>query len=293
MSRVYYSWSAGLILILLLFCSNDICGKNRDLIQLQKPSKAEYDILKNRHLIKHAKQRRLDPSDIKQNFDVESPLSLKYGKILLNDMTYVLGAPLRWEKNDWRSFIIKSLIVKNTMTFLDLSARDIAEDNRNKFTNGIGNTFNRFGSGYSTNVRTAFFIHGYLFGNKTSKMVALDMLSATFITNAIITPGLKNLFGRTRPYREMGEDDFHPFSGNESFPSGHAIRAFVNASVIASHYKQTWVKVLAYSIASLVAYARMNRDVHFLSDVVAGAFIGIAIGQGTVKLNKKLRSGLN
>ncbi|MDQ2970573.1 MAG: phosphatase PAP2 family protein, partial [Acidobacteriota bacterium] len=38
----------------------------------------------------------------------------------------------------------------------------------------------------------------------------------------------------------------------------------------------------AYSLASGVAFARMNDRAHFASDVVAGAIIGTAIGHSVV-----------
>ncbi|MEW5923936.1 MAG: phosphatase PAP2 family protein, partial [Candidatus Zixiibacteriota bacterium] len=37
-------------------------------------------------------------------------------------------------------------------------------------------------------------------------------------------------------------------------------------------------------------YARLNNNVHWASDVVGGALIGITIGQVVVHFNMKLRS---
>ena len=78
---------------------------------------------------------------------------------------------------------------------------------------------------------------------------------------------------------------FQPFDGRDSFPSGHATQAFAVATVIAEHYEQPWVKVASYTLASAVAYSRLNSNSHWASDVVAGAAIGIFVGETVVHLN--------
>jgi membrane-associated phospholipid phosphatase len=230
--------------------------------------------------------RRFDGN---QSYRVENPLSLGYARILLSDVRYILGAPLRWNSKEWSFVSMRILAIRSTGTFLDEYTRKMSKYNRGDFTNTISNTFNNFGGYYCDYVIGGFYLAGLVFKSETAKMVALDCLAATFITNEIVTPGLKNAFGRQRPYYNSGIYRFEPFSGHDSFPSGHTAIAFVNASVIASHYRQRWVKILVYGVASAVAFARINYDVHFLSDVVAGAVIGISIGRGVVHLNKDLR----
>ena len=61
--------------------------------------------------------------------------------------------------------------------------------------------------------------------------------------------------------------------------------------MIASHYRQKWVQYVAYGIATMVAFARVDYDVHWASDVLAGAIIGISIGHGVVVYNFRLRYG--
>lgn len=55
------------------------------------------------------------------------------------------------------------------------------------------------------------------------------------------------------------------------------------ASVVAARSKGWPIPVLAYTAATIVAIDRVNSRVHFTSDVVAGAFIGTAIGRFLVK----------
>ncbi len=62
-----------------------------------------------------------------------------------------------------------------------------------------------------------------------------------------------------------------------SFPSGHSTAAFSFASVVGSEHAWYW-GVASYSLASFVAFSRINDNRHELHDVVAGATIGISYG---------------
>jgi membrane-associated phospholipid phosphatase len=79
------------------------------------------------------------------------------------------------------------------------------------------------------------------------------------------------------------------FGGDQSFPSGHATQAFAVASVIAESYDPMWVKLGSYGVASMVGYARMERNAHWASDVLAGALIGTFVGKTVVQFNKNRR----
>ncbi len=220
---------------------------------------------------------------------VENLWSLDYGRTLLRDVGYVFGAPLEWNTDDWSAFSLRALSVLGTSALLDEPVRDMAQRNRSDATEWVADRVDRFGLNYPTWVMGGFFLSGLVFDNETAKMVALDGIAANLITGNIVTPFLKRSIGRHRPQKSDGQYEFNSFSGHDSFPSGHATTAFVNAAVIAAHYDQWWVKTIAYGIATLVAFARVNYDAHYTSDVLAGAIIGIAIGEGVVHVNKKAR----
>jgi len=67
-----------------------------------------------------------------------------------------------------------------------------------------------------------------------------------------------------------------------SFPSGHAITAFAVAVSIGLHYPGA--APLLLSLAALVGISRIFLGMHFLSDVIAGCFLGVSLAYGVHKL---------
>ena len=63
---------------------------------------------------------------------------------------------------------------------------------------------------------------------------------------------------------------------SHSFPSGHAARAFLIAT-IASGLGPSWLAIALWIWAPLVALARVAMGVHYLSDIVAGMLLGILV----------------
>lgn len=86
---------------------------------------------------------------------------------------------------------------------------------------------------------------------------------------------IKFLVRRERPAGEWGE--IYRNTDPHSFPSGHAARAFLLA-VIASALAPPWLAVALWVWAPLVSLARVAMGVHYLSDVVAGAVLGMIVG---------------
>jgi membrane-associated phospholipid phosphatase len=69
-----------------------------------------------------------------------------------------------------------------------------------------------------------------------------------------------------------------------SFPSGHTSTAFAWATVANAHYG--WkAGVPSYLAASAIGLSRITNDKHHLSDVVAGATIGLITGRTVVRTN--------
>jgi undecaprenyl-diphosphatase len=85
---------------------------------------------------------------------------------------------------------------------------------------------------------------------------------------------IKFIVRRERPQGDWG--GIYRSTDPHSFPSGHAARAFLIA-VIASALGPLWLGAVLWIWAPLVALARVAMGVHYLSDVVAGAVLGIIV----------------
>jgi len=98
------------------------------------------------------------------------------------------------------------------------------------------------------------------FGNRT----ALALKS--FLLNDLIVSGLKRWTDETRPNGTP-----------HSFPSGHTSFAFAMAQFMHHEYGDlsVWYSIGAYSCATAVGVMRVAKNAHWISDVVAGAGIGI------------------
>lgn len=114
---------------------------------------------------------------------------------------------------------------------------------------------------------------------------AANAWRAGFVFAAIAVPGLvgdvlKPIFGRARP-KLLFMDDAYGFNWQGggadywSFPSGHTITIVALAAALFLIYPRGWpLYVLA---AALVAASRVIIDAHYLSDVLAGGFLAVAL----------------
>lgn len=66
-------------------------------------------------------------------------------------------------------------------------------------------------------------------------------------------------------------------SSRNSFPSGHTATAFAGAELLRREYWNTspWIGVAGYVVAAGTGFLRMYNNRHWLTDVMAGAGIGI------------------
>jgi len=88
---------------------------------------------------------------------------------------------------------------------------------------------------------------------------------------------IKALTGRDRPDGQGNSGTFHgPRWADGAFPSGHTAMMFSTATVVAKQHRK-W-KWWAYGLAAGTAISRVLLDKHHPSDVLAGAILGIGIG---------------
>ena len=91
---------------------------------------------------------------------------------------------------------------------------------------------------------------------------------------AALVMSIKFLVRRKRPEGEWG--GIYRSTDPHSFPSGHAARSFFIA-VVALGFDPGAVAIVLCVWAPLVALARVAMGVHYVSDILAGAVVGIVI----------------
>jgi hypothetical protein len=99
------------------------------------------------------------------------------------------------------------------------------------------------------------------FKNRTLLLIKSEAIMAA------LTFSFKSVTKVTRP---DGSNDY-------SFPSGHTAQAFATATFMAKEYgdKSVWYSIGAYGMATTVGAMRILNNRHWVSDVLAGAGIGI------------------
>ncbi len=86
---------------------------------------------------------------------------------------------------------------------------------------------------------------------------------------------VKHLIRRQRPEGDWGA--VYRRTDPHSFPSGHAVRAFMLA-VLAAGLGPPWFSIATAIWAPLVGLSRTAMGVHYVSDVVAGLVLGLIAG---------------
>jgi membrane-associated phospholipid phosphatase len=100
--------------------------------------------------------------------------------------------------------------------------------------------------------------------------------AASLALTAAVELSLKAIIGRARPDSGLGAFHFDPFSIKaRSLPSGHSALSFALATSLAGEVRPAWARVGLYGLATATALSRVNDDRHWLSDIAAGALIGI------------------
>lgn len=112
---------------------------------------------------------------------------------------------------------------------------------------------------------------------KKTKPMGISILMALMIGFVICNLTLKPLIARVRPYDANGfEGLLVKALSDYSFPSGHTLASFEMAVCVYMFDKK--YGIIALIIAALIGFSRLYLYVHYPSDVIFGAVLGIFIG---------------
>lgn len=159
---------------------------------------------------------------------------------------------------------------------MDVAVSKFFESIRNPFLDGVAAFFSLFGEPLFMVVLIC--VSYWLISKKLG-----ERLAVIAFTSMTVNAGLKGWVSRPRPYMmgdvsrvEMtGLVDTMKLQPYESFPSGHSQ---INGGVtfgFASHYRKSWLWIVAPIITLCVMWSRVYLGVHYLTDVLCGGALGI------------------
>ncbi len=205
--------------------------------------------------------------------------NVNYWRDYLNDAVYILTAPIRWERKDW----LNASLVTGAVVLLSLNdekIREVVQTRRSSITDGAANLFANCGKlKFVLPGLGLIYLYGSINGEQKLFQAGLYGLESLFITSGL-TYTIKLLGHRYRPGfggadawdgPGLSFDDAHL-----SFPSGHSAIVFSTAGIITAVYgEDNWLMpALAYGIAGLTAWSRVNDDQHWASDIFFGSVLG-------------------
>ncbi|HEY4657195.1 MAG TPA: phosphatase PAP2 family protein, partial [Candidatus Bathyarchaeia archaeon] len=127
----------------------------------------------------------------------------------------------------------------------------------------------------------------YVFRKDRHEWTSAVLIAVATVLSMVSVDLLKAVLMLERPPEVMGLGIMYRPEGfgvptNFAFPSGHTSRAFTLAAVVWGRYVKSRLPFAALAVATGVSMMVIGR--HFLSDVIAGAFVGMMIGTWMVNL---------
>ncbi|MCH8049058.1 phosphatase PAP2 family protein, partial [Patescibacteria group bacterium] len=129
---------------------------------------------------------------------------------------------------------------------------------------------------------------------KTHPRFFWQAIAAAILSRGIVTELIRLFWERPRPFIENNITPFIEHVASSSFPSGHAAVFFALGTVVYFYNKKAGVLFLLG--AAILSSARVFAFLHWPSDILAGASIGIIsailVIQFSLKIAKAPRVGL-
>ncbi len=137
---------------------------------------------------------------------------------------------------------------------------------------------------------TIFILMASLFLWRDKKKDWIPVLGLSLVLTFFIVSVIKFLIGRVRPFEALSlrliEGVSYCFQAwNMSFPSFHTAAVFALVPILDKEFPK--LKLFWIFAAVLIALSRVYVGVHYVSDLIAGGFIGILVGNFMVYMEEK------
>lgn len=124
------------------------------------------------------------------------------------------------------------------------------------------------------------------FSMNLRRKIFLEFAGAAILSRVLITEAIRLLWDRARPFAELGFRPLVEHSASASFPSGHAAFFFALSGIVFGYNKK--MGTLFFLLSTTISASRVMAGIHWPSDVLGGAVIGIGSAYIVMRLlNKK------
>jgi membrane-associated phospholipid phosphatase len=194
-----------------------------------------------------------------------------------SDAKSYFTAPLRWDRPDWLFFggSITAIAVAHDFDsrvrdhFAPAGAAGVTGSDKNGLRDAIP----------AASVVVGTWLVSKVTDDSFANTKAYTMLEAAGFST-VTAEAFKYAAGRERPNQTTDSNPWR--AASSSFPSLHTTAAFAIGTVFAESANDDyrWLRwVLGYGMASGTTYLRLHGNQHWLSDTLAGAALGIAMGR--------------
>jgi membrane-associated phospholipid phosphatase len=118
-----------------------------------------------------------------------------------------------------------------------------------------------------------------LIANRPAWREAGERVAGSVAVAGVLVVAAKFVLGRVRPSQTADPYEFRPFTSSDAFPSGHATMAFALATALGDEIGPWWARAGLLAAATATAWSRVNDNLHWLSDVLGGAALGVTSAQ--------------
>lgn len=198
----------------------------------------------------------------------------------LEDIKLYFTAPVRWDETDWLVFAGSLAAIEGSHT-LDKRVRSHFATGADALNGGQDKNSLRDAAPTLAIIAGTGLTAGFL-GDRDGYRETWSLLEAGALST-VTAEALSYAAGRERPDATSSPNQWG--RGGDSFPSVHVTAAFAVGTTFAEsgNDEYRWIRrIVGYGIAAGTAYERLHENVHWLSDTVAGAALGIATARFTL-----------
>jgi len=130
----------------------------------------------------------------------------------------------------------------------------------------------------------------FIFGGEKGRKIALVCITA-LVAGYFITEVLKVIVARPRPFEVLEGVRVLVPTDDYSWPSGHSVASFIAFTIYGLAIGKNYGLLCLFIFVVLIMFSRIYNGVHYPSDVISGALIGIFIGLVALKYENEIIDG--